>query len=93
MDKEIINIMWLMLSKLNRMDKIGGAHTEIINLYKGLPLHLRSSNQGKKKIQKAVKELIKREFLLQKPSTGELHISINPRKLKEIIEFIENNKS
>jgi hypothetical protein len=90
MDKE--NIMWLMLSKLNRMGKIGGNHTEIINLYKSLPTHFKSSNKGKKQIQKAIKELLKREFLLQKPSTGELHVSLNPRKIKEIIKFITKYK-
>ena len=93
MDREINNIMWLMLSKLNRMRKIGGSHTEISNLYKSLPSHFTSSNKGKKKIQKAVKELLKKEFLLQKPSTGELHVSLNPRKIKEIIEFINKYKN
>ena len=92
MDKDIINIMWLMLSKLNRMGKIGGSHTEIINLYKGLPLHIKSSKQGKKKIDNAIEELFKKEFLLQKPSTGEIHVSLNPRKIKEIMEFITTNK-
>lgn len=92
MDKDIINIMWLMLSKLNRMNKIGSSHTEITNLYKGLPQHFKSNKQGKKKIDKAIKELFRKEFLLQKPSTGEIHVSINPRKIKEIKEFIIKNK-
>lgn len=93
MNKEINNIMWFILSKLNRMGKIGGSHTEIINLCKGLPIHFRSSNKGKKQIQKAIKELFKKEYLLQKPSTGEIHVSINPRKIKEIIEFITKHSN
>ena len=92
MDKEIIIVMWHILSKLNRMGKIGGAHTESINLQKGLPMHFRSSKQGKKTIQKALKEMIDREYLLQKPSTGEIHVSLNPRRLNEIKEFIERYK-
>lgn len=88
MDKEVVDVIWFILSKLNRMGKIGGSHTEIINLYKSLPMYFRSSNKGKKIIQKAVKELLRREYLLQKPSTGEIHVSLNPRKLKEIIAFI-----
>lgn len=91
MDKEVTNIMWFMLSKLNRMRKIGGSHTEIKNLHKGLPTHFKSSNKGKKKIQKAIKELFKKTYLLTKPSTGEIHVSLNPRKIKEIIEFIIKN--
>lgn len=92
MDEEIINAMWFILSKLNRMKKIGGDHTEIKNLCKGLPIHFRASKKGKKKIQKAIKELFKREYLLQKPSTGEIHVSLNSKNLKEIIEFIVKNK-
>ena len=84
--------MWLILSKLNRMDKIGGSHTEINNLYKSLPTHFKASSQGKKKIQKALKELFRREYLLQKPSTGEIHVSLNPRKIKDIEEFIVKYK-
>jgi len=92
MEKEIEHVIWLILSKLIRMGKIGGAHTEMDNLYKGLPGHFKSSNQGMKKVQTAIKELFAKEFLLQKPSTGEIHVSINPRKIKEIMEFLEKNK-
>ena len=88
MDREITNVMHLVLSKLIRMRKWGGAHTEITNLTKGLPFHYRSSQKGKKIIQKAIKELVKREFLLLKQSTLETHVSLNPRKTKEIRDFL-----
>ena len=92
MNKDVNQVIWHILSKLDRMGKIGGSHTEIINLEKGLPMHFRSSKQGKKIIQKVIKEMIDREYLLQKPSTGEIHISLNPRKLNEIKEFVERYK-
>ncbi|MBU1203965.1 MAG: hypothetical protein KKG60_02765 [Nanoarchaeota archaeon] len=92
MDNETIHIMWHILSKLNRMNKIGGAHTEIKNLGKGLPSSLTSTNKGKKRIKEAIKELISNEFLLTKPSTGEIHVSLNPRKLKDIREFIVQHR-
>ncbi len=92
MEKEIIQVIWYILSKLSRMNKIGGSHTEIKNLEKGLPSHFRTSKQGKKQIQEAIKEMFQREYLLQKPSTGEIHVSLNPRKINEIKEFIENYK-
>ena len=92
MEKEVSQVMWHILSKLSRLEKIGGAHTEIANLHKGLPSHFRASKQGKKTIQKAIKEMFDKEYLLQKPSTGEIHVSLNPRKIKEISDFITQYK-
>jgi len=34
------------------------------------------------------KLLTKKEFLLKKMSTGEWHVSLNPRKKQEIIRFL-----
>lgn len=88
MDKEIFNIMKIFLLKLIRMKKIGGSYTEIKNLMKGLPLRYTLTKKTQKLIKKALKELVNKQFLLTKPSTGELHVSINPRKIKEIEEFL-----
>ncbi|MFH1592363.1 MAG: hypothetical protein ABIB47_03275 [Candidatus Woesearchaeota archaeon] len=88
MEKEVIQVMVHILAKLTRMEKIGSAHTEITNLSKGLPIHFRSNKKGKKIIQRAIKELFDRDYLLQKPSTGEIHVSLNPKKFSEIGEFI-----
>ena len=38
----------------------------------------------------AVKELIKEEFILQKPTSYGLQVSLNPEKIEEIIKIIEN---
>ena len=65
--------------------KWGESHTEEINLVKGLPKHLR----GEKITKKAIEELYKKEFLLKRMSTGEWHVSLNPRKKGEIEKFIE----
>lgn len=92
MTNEKIKVMRLMVTKLIRMDKWGGAHTEIRNLTKGLPQHFTSSKKGKKIIQKAIKELIRKEFLIIKPSTRELHVSLNPRKMRKIKQFYEKRK-
>jgi len=67
----------------------GGKHTEMRNIKKGFPSHISSSNKGKKLIDKAIKELINEGFLLCKKSTHELHISLNPRMKKEIMEFVK----
>ncbi len=70
------------LKKLFRHRYIGGKHTEIRNAMKGFPPHLL------KDIKKEILNLIKEGYLLSKPSTGELHISLNPRMLNEIITEI-----
>lgn len=70
------------LKKLFRHRYIGGRHTEIRNAMKGFPPHLL------KEVKKEILNLIKEGYLLSKPSTGEIHISLNPRMLNEIIKEI-----
>ncbi len=70
------------LKKLFRHRYIGGRHTEIRNAMKGFPPHLL------KEVKKEILNLIKEGYLLSKPSTGEIHISLNPKMLKEIIREI-----
>ena len=67
----------------------GGKHTELRNIKKGFPSNVTSSNKGKKLIDRAIKELINDGFLLCKKSTQELHVSLNPKMKKEIMEFIK----
>ena len=85
-------VMWFILVKLTNMGKFGGAHTALRNITRGLPSSITQNNKGKKLIEHAIKELSREEFLLAKPSTGETHISLNPRKIKEIREFIQKYK-
>jgi len=69
----------------------GGKHTEIKNITKGLPDTFLSDHKGKKTIKKVIKSLINDGWILAKKSTGEIHVSLNPRKTGEIKQFIENN--
>ena len=78
-------IMKRFLRKLINLNIWGGRHTEIRNLQKSLPDHLR----GTKEHKKAIKQLIDMGFLNVKPSTGELHVSLNSHKQKEIFEFLQ----
>jgi len=84
--KEII--MKRFLRKLLNLNIWGGRHTEIINLQKCLPDHLR----GIKETKLALKELIDREFILIKLSTGERHISLNSHKQQEIYNFLKDKE-
>ena len=67
----------------------GGRHTELRNIKKGFPSNIYNSKEGQKLIDKAIKELINSGLLLCKKSTGELHVSLNPRMKKEIMELIK----
>ncbi|OGM02298.1 hypothetical protein A3K72_03930 [Candidatus Woesearchaeota archaeon RBG_13_36_6] len=71
------------LRKLFRHRYIGAKHTDINNIVKGLPSHLRG------RCKKIVQHLIRTEFLLTKPTMYGLHISLNPEKLEEIKEIIK----
>lgn len=81
-------IMKRFLRKLINLNIWGGRHTEIRNLQKSLPDHLR----GTKEHKRAIKELINLGFLNVKPSTGEIHVSLNSHKQKEIFEFLQEEE-
>ena len=81
-------IMKLILERLMNMNKWGGAHTELARVKKSLPAHL-FGKKGKKLIEKAFKNLVNLRFILAKPSTNEIHISLDPRMKKEIFTFTE----
>lgn len=82
---EKIEIMKRILRKLMNKEMWGGKHTQIINLRKCVPSHLR----GEKVTNEALKELVQLEFLLLKISTYETHVSLNPEKQKEIHQFVK----
>ncbi len=73
------------LRKLVNLNIWGGRHTELRNLQKSLPAHLRGSKEAKN----AVKELVKRGFIIIKLSTGEKHVSLNSHKSKEVYDFLQ----
>lgn len=72
------------LRKLVNLNIWGGKHTELKNLQKALPDHLRGSKESKQ----AIKELLNKGFLTIKMSTKEYHVSLNSHKQKEIYEFL-----
>ncbi|MBW2976825.1 hypothetical protein KY347_05250 [Candidatus Woesearchaeota archaeon] len=83
MDK--IFVMKRFLRKLINLDIWGGRHTELTNLKKAIPKHLR----GEKVTEEAIKELANKELITTKQSTGEIHISLNSKKQQEIYDFIK----
>ena len=83
MDK--IFVMQRFLRKLINLNIWGGRHTELINLKKCIPKHLR----GEKVTEEAITELIDKRFLKIKKSSGEIHVSLDSDKQQEIYEFVK----
>lgn len=79
----VLEIKARIIRKLVQWRKWGASHTE--NILKGLPVHLR----GDKVTKKALKELVKDQWIIPVKKTGEIHYSLNPRKTKEILHFYE----
>lgn len=71
------------VKKLFHHGYVGGRHTDIENLKKGLPGHVKGD------VKEATKELIKEEILISKPTSYGLHVSLNPRKREEIEKYLQ----
>lgn len=84
-------IQTFILRELMKKGKFGGAHTPLENVTSNLPDEFLHNKKGQKEIDKAVKTLVNLGWVLvMKKRTGkgaDLHISINPRKTKEIGEY------
>lgn len=78
-----MSIKRAILKKLFKHRYIGARHTEIRNAMKGFPPHLL------KEVKKEIQDLIRKNYLLAKISTGEIHVSLNPKMLDRIIEEIQ----
>ena len=80
-------IMKRFLRRLFNLNIWGGRHTELKHIYQTLPSHLRGCKESKL----ALRELVRKEFIILKLSTGEKHVSLNSHKQKEICDFLEGS--
>ncbi len=71
------------LEKLYKLRYIGGRHTSEDNVTKGFPKHAR------KDVKKALKALIKEGYIIPKPTSYGLEVSLNPRMIAEIRRKLE----
>ncbi|MEK6901058.1 MAG: hypothetical protein AABX37_01825 [Nanoarchaeota archaeon] len=71
------------VKKLFQHGYIGGRHTDIENLKKGLPGHFKGD------VKKAAKELIREGILISKQTSYGHHVSLNPRKREEIEKYLK----
>ena len=78
-EKELIQAI---IEKLYRLKYIGGRHTEIKNIHKGM------KGISEREIEKAIKYVINRGIIQTHIKTKETHVSINPKKIKEIHKIL-----
>ena len=71
------------LYHLRRKKIIGGVHTPFDTLSRGFPGHLG------KDVKKIAEDLITQGFIIKKPASYGLQVSLNKERLKEIEEFIK----
>ncbi len=87
----------LIIGKLVRANIWGGKHTPLNFLTKGIPEHYRNTHQGEKAVEKVLKDLINAEWIIisAKRTGGDSddHVSLNPRKISEIKQFLEKISS
>jgi len=80
------------LTELIRRQKFGGAHTPLENITRNAPVSFLQNKEGQKRIHKVLKELVNDGWVMVlKKRTGkgsDLHISINPRRIREISEYL-----
>ncbi len=71
------------LYTLSRHQRWGGKHTELINVRSALPREFQSQAET------IARELADADLITWLKKTGQIHISLNPHKKKEIFEIIE----
>jgi len=86
----------LILQKLINSNTWGGKHTPLDFMVKGVPEHYRNTHQGRKVVEKALKVLTNDGWIiLLSKRTGhgsDKHVSLNPRKVSEIKQFLERRE-
>lgn len=80
MEKE--QLKGFIVKKLFHHGYIAGRHTDIENLKKGLPGHVKGD------VKDAAQELIKEEILIPKSTSYGLHVCLNPKKRAEIDKYL-----
>jgi len=85
------------LQKLVRANIWGGKHTPLDFVKKGIPEHYRNTHKGNKALESVLKDLVNDEWIVilaKRTGKGsDSHVSLNPRKVSEIKQFLEPHLS
>ena len=91
-ETEVNKVKVFILEELTKRGKFGGAHTPLDNVIRNLPDEFLHDKKGRRAIDDAVKELANAGWVIvQRKRTGkgsDMHVSINPRAIKEISAFL-----
>ena len=91
--KEVDIVKKLILQKLVRGNLWGGKHTPINFIFNGIPENYKNTHKGKKVVEKVLKELKNDGWIIiltKKTGKGsDNHLSLNPRKIGEIKQFLQ----
>lgn len=79
---EVEQLKGFIVKKLFHHGYIGGRHTAIEHLSKGLPKHIGID------IKEAINSLLHEEILIIKVTGYGTHVSLNQRKIEEIMKYI-----
>ena len=71
------------LYKLTRHNRWGGKHTELVNAQSALPKEARGD------AERLARKLADEGLITWLKKTGEIHVSLNPHRKKEIVEIVE----
>jgi hypothetical protein len=82
MDVSLDDVDADVVRKLWRHNYIGGKHTEVRSLVRGFDKGHADA------VEKSIKKLIRLNIIIAKKSTGQLHVSLNPRRIGEIRRII-----
>ena len=77
------NIKATLFYNLRKKRRIGEKHTSFDNLKFGFPSHIG------KDILKIARELVRQGYLITKPTSYGLQVSLNKGRIKEVEEFIK----
>jgi hypothetical protein len=83
-ENTIVMLKAQILKKLRRHGYWGGRHTAFDELQKGIPKHLRGLAKD------AAEELIDDGLLIEKGSTHERHVSLDPKRKVDIDRIIDD---
>ena len=93
---EIAVVKKLVLQKLVRANVWGGKHMPLDFVTRGIPEHYRNTHMGQKVIEKTMKDLVSGEWvfiIIKRTGKGSNHhVSLNPRKVHEIRQFLEQSQ-
>ena len=73
------------LRKMFRHGYIGDWHTSADNIPKGFPKHARGD------VKKALKSLIRKGYVIRKPTSYGMEVSLNPDMIGEITEVLRRH--